>query len=123
MSMAVRRVLVPLAICCGLIFLADCSAVAAGARESNSERCGHRKAQTRGSCVQQALPDLPSWQALKENPFIGKNLRGILKNVKPEQETAVRESIQKGGDRMPGFRYTLTPAQIEDLMAYLKTYN
>jgi hypothetical protein len=24
---------------------------------------------------------------------------------------------------MPGFQYNLTPAQIEDLIGYLKTYN
>lgn len=56
-------------------------------------------------------------------PFIGRSLRGILKNTKPAQETAVREAIRKGNDKMPGFQYTLTPAQIDDLIAYLKTYN
>lgn len=59
----------------------------------------------------------------KTRPFIGRNLRGILKNVKPERETAVRDVIRKGGDKMPGFQYTLTPSQIDDLIEYLKTYN
>ena len=56
-------------------------------------------------------------------PFIGRNLRGILKNAKPTRETAVRDAIRKGNDKMPGFQYNLTPAQIDDLIAYLKTYN
>ena len=56
-------------------------------------------------------------------PYIGKNLRGILKNAKPEDEAAVRESIRTGSDRMPGYQYTLTPAQVDELIAYLKTYN
>ena len=56
-------------------------------------------------------------------PFIGRNLRGILKNAKPHQEAAVREFIRKGSDKMPGFQYNLTPTQIDDLMSYLKTYN
>lgn len=56
-------------------------------------------------------------------PFIGRSLRGLLKNVKPAQETAVREAIRKGNDKMPGFQYNLTPAQVDDLIAYLKTYN
>jgi len=59
----------------------------------------------------------------ESRPFIGRNLRGTLKNAKPPQEAAVREAIRKGNDRMPGYQYALTPAQIDDLMAYLKTYN
>ncbi len=58
-----------------------------------------------------------------ERPYVGRNLRGILKNAKPGRETEVREAIRKGNDRMPGYQYTLTPAQIDDLIAYLKTYN
>lgn len=56
-------------------------------------------------------------------PFVGRNLRGILKNAKLPQEAAVREAIRKGNDKMPGYQYTLTPAQTDDLIAYLKTYN
>ena len=56
-------------------------------------------------------------------PFVGRNLRGILKNAKPAQDAAVRDAIQKGNDRMPGFQYTLTPMEIDDLVSYLKTYN
>lgn len=59
----------------------------------------------------------------KANPFIGRNLRGLLKNAKPEHETAVRDAIKKGSDHMPAFQYTLAPAQMEDLVGYLKTYN
>ena len=56
-------------------------------------------------------------------PYVGRNLRGILKNAKPARETEVREAIRKGNDRMPGYQYALTPAQVDDLIAYLKTYN
>jgi mono/diheme cytochrome c family protein len=56
-------------------------------------------------------------------PYVGRNLRGILKNAKPPLEASVREAIRKGGDKMPGFQYNLTPAQIDDLIAYLRTYN
>jgi mono/diheme cytochrome c family protein len=59
----------------------------------------------------------------KTRPFVGRNLRGILKNATKERETAVREFIRKGSDTMPGFQYNLTPSQIADLIAYLKTYN
>jgi mono/diheme cytochrome c family protein len=48
-------------------------------------------------------------------------LDGVLKSATPEREKAVRAFIQVGSSRMPGFRYNLTPAEFEELMAYLKT--
>ncbi len=36
-------------------------------------------------------------------------------------EDAVRQKITMGSRTMPGWRYTLTPAQIEDVIAYMKT--
>ena len=48
-------------------------------------------------------------------------LEGVLKNATPDRETAVREFIQRGSLRMPGFRYNFTPAEFEELIAYIKT--
>jgi mono/diheme cytochrome c family protein len=48
-------------------------------------------------------------------------LDGVLRNATPEREKAVRTFIQVGSQRMPGFRYNFTPAEFEELMAYLKT--
>lgn len=48
-------------------------------------------------------------------------LDGVLKGATPEREKAVRSFIQVGSSRMPGFRYNLTPAEFEELMAYLKS--
>ena len=48
-------------------------------------------------------------------------LDGVLKNATPDREKVVRGFIQQGSLRMPGFRYNLTPAEFEELMAYLKT--
>jgi mono/diheme cytochrome c family protein len=48
-------------------------------------------------------------------------LDGVLKNATPEREKAVRTFIQVGSQRMPGFRYNFTPAEFEELMAYLKS--
>jgi mono/diheme cytochrome c family protein len=48
-------------------------------------------------------------------------LDGVLRNATPEREKAVRTFIQQGSQRMPGFRYNFTPAEFEELMAYLKT--
>ena len=48
-------------------------------------------------------------------------LTGVLKNATPQRDAAVREKVQQGSLRMPGFRYNFTPAEFEELMAYLKT--
>ena len=48
-------------------------------------------------------------------------LDGVLKNATPEREKGVRTIVQMGSARMPGFRYNFTPAEFEELMAYLKT--
>jgi mono/diheme cytochrome c family protein len=44
-----------------------------------------------------------------------------LKNATPAREKAVRDQIQRGSPRMPGFQYTFTQAEFEELMAYIKT--
>ncbi len=49
------------------------------------------------------------------------SLDGLLKDAPPGREKVVREQIQQGSLRMPGFRYNFTPAEFDELMAYLKT--
>ena len=49
------------------------------------------------------------------------SLDGLLKDAPPDREKAVREQIQRGSLRMPGFRYNLTAAEFDELMTYLKT--
>jgi mono/diheme cytochrome c family protein len=52
---------------------------------------------------------------------MGPRLTGVLKNATPQRDAAVREKVQQGSPRMPGFRYNFTPAEFEELMAYLRT--
>lgn len=49
------------------------------------------------------------------------SLNGVLKEAPPDREKLIREQIQRGSLRMPGFRYNFTAAEFEELMAYLKT--
>jgi len=49
------------------------------------------------------------------------SLEGILKDAPSDRENLVRETIQQGMRRMPGFRYNFTPTEFEELIAYLKT--
>lgn len=41
--------------------------------------------------------------------------------VKARGESAVRQTINNGSRRMPGWRYTLTPPQVDQVIAYLNT--
>ena len=51
-------------------------------------------------------------------PF-GPLLYGFMDNAR--NETRVRQVIRNGGAQMPGFQYGLQPAEIEDVVAYLKS--
>ena len=123
--MEARCVLVLLSICCGLVFSPTKTlAQSQQALRKAAPRAVDKEMVKRGEAVfDRHCPICHLGRPSKTSPFIGRNLRGILKNVKPEQEIAVREFIRKGSDKMPGFQYNLTPAQIEDLIGYLKTYN
>jgi mono/diheme cytochrome c family protein len=48
-------------------------------------------------------------------------LTGVLKGATAEREAAVRQYIQRGSVNMPGFQNAFTPAEFEELIAYLKT--
>jgi len=48
-------------------------------------------------------------------------LTGVLKNANPAREAAVRAFIQTGSQNMPGFRNTFTAAELDELVAFLKT--
>jgi hypothetical protein len=53
---------------------------------------------------------------------LGPDLSVEFKNVTPDQEKAYREIIMNGGlTYMPSWKYGLTPEEIDDIIAYLKT--
>jgi mono/diheme cytochrome c family protein len=53
---------------------------------------------------------------------IGPSLKGRLGGAKPMPEAVVRGFIQKGTPRMPGFQYSFTAAELDSLIAFLKTH-
>lgn len=59
------------------------------------------------------LPALPSYTAY--GPLLDKTL------VSDRGEEATRQQIQFGSARMPGFQYSLTAAEIEQIVEYVKT--
>jgi mono/diheme cytochrome c family protein len=59
------------------------------------------------------LPELPSYTAY------GPLLDGKI--VAARGDAAIREQIMNGSARMPGWQYTLSPAEVEEIIGYLKT--
>ena len=51
---------------------------------------------------------------------MGPRLNGVLTGATPEREKLVRQQIERGSPRMPGFQYTFTPTEFDELMAYIK---
>ena len=49
------------------------------------------------------------------------SLDGLFEDALPDRERVIREQIQRGSLRMPGFRYNFTLAEFEELITYLKT--
>ncbi len=53
---------------------------------------------------------------------LGPNLGGRFRNITSEQENAFRDIILNGGPTyMPAWKYGLTPDEVDDIIAYLKT--
>jgi mono/diheme cytochrome c family protein len=53
---------------------------------------------------------------------LGPNLGGRFRNITLEQENAFRDIILNGGPTyMPAWKYGLTPDEVDDIIAYLKT--
>jgi mono/diheme cytochrome c family protein len=68
-----------------------------------------------------SLCHLPRIRKDKTTPGPAPSLTGILKGADKDLENSVREVIMKGSLRMPGWQYALKPAQMDELITYLKT--
>lgn len=64
---------------------------------------------------------LPRVRKAGTTPGPAPALAGVLKGATPGREALVRDYILKGSDRMPGWQYGLSSAQLDDLLIYLKT--
>jgi mono/diheme cytochrome c family protein len=49
-------------------------------------------------------------------PPLGKQI------VETRGDASIRDKVKNGSTLMPGFQYTLQPVQIDDIIAFLKTY-
>jgi len=78
---------------------------------SEPERAGMRVFLQRCSICHLGVP--PQYQTL--GPILHKDLIASL------GDPAVRKKILEGSARMPGFQYGLKPAEVDDVIAYLKS--
>jgi len=68
-----------------------------------------------------SLCHLPRIRKAGTTPGPAPSLTGLLKGADKEEETRVRSYILKGSNLMPGWQYSLKPAEIDEVIAYLKT--
>jgi mono/diheme cytochrome c family protein len=53
-------------------------------------------------------------------PTVGPSLKTVFKNTSGDEEKDLRTFIMNGTPHMPGFKYALSPKEMDDLIAYLK---
>lgn len=108
----------------GLALVAACWIVVPPPVSTQSPPAADSRAATRGEAwFYQRCSLCHMGRIVKDETYqpMALRLNGVLKDATPDREAAVRDQIQRGSLRMPGFRYNLTPAELEELMAYLKT--
>jgi mono/diheme cytochrome c family protein len=67
------------------------------------------------------LPKRESKNTKKEGEMIGPRLDVLLKGPKPLTDAVIRTFIMNGSEgKMPGFKYTLEPKEVDAIIAYLK---
>lgn len=96
---------------------APAAAPASPAKLSEQETRGENLFRQRCS-----LCHLPRKLKFGSPPVIGPDLTGLFKEASPDKLKLLRGSILKGSPNMPGFQYGLEPKEVDDLIAYLKTF-
>jgi mono/diheme cytochrome c family protein len=102
-------------------------ALAAQAQQSSSPALNEQQATGKRlfqqNCALCHLPEPePSKDPKAEGTSIGPRLEGVFGPPRSRPEALVKTFIQQGvAGKMPGFRYGLEPAEIDAIIAYLKT--
>jgi mono/diheme cytochrome c family protein len=67
--------------------------------------------------VAQRCANCHGGNARQPGPLLGRQM------VESRGEVFIRDKVRKGSTLMPGFEHTLQPAQIDEIVAFLKTYS
>ena len=86
-----------------------------------AEKSGRTLFQTK--CAMCHVGQEPGTEARDDEnaPQARPTLGPVLSQRHANNEAGLREKIQLGSDRMPGYRYTLTDEQIDQVIAFMKT--
>jgi mono/diheme cytochrome c family protein len=122
------RGLYSLLLACGILVAGVLSVSAAQAQQASSAATLNEQQTTGRRLFNQncALCHLPEPEVSKDpndvGTSIGPSLKGVFGPPRSRPEALVKTFIQQGVEgKMPGFRYGLEPAEIDAVIAYLKT--
>jgi mono/diheme cytochrome c family protein len=100
----------------------------AAPQASSSAQPALNEQQTKGrilynqNCRLCHTPEMARAKDPAEGKSVGPSLKGVFGPPRSRPEVVVRTFIQQGiQDKMPAFRYGLEPAEIDAIIAYLKT--
>jgi len=120
---SLRRGIYSLLLTCGIFFP---TALAAQSQQGSSPALNEQ--QTKGRILYNQncrLCHTPEPERAKDptpGKSVGPSLVGVFGPPRSRPEAVVRTFIQQGiTDKMPGFRYGLQPAEMDAILAYLKT--
>lgn len=116
----IKKTLTLLFICLSLVLTAQATLQDKNGAAKSASDPKHGEELFKASCKQCHYPN-------SKEDLVGPGLQGLFKekkkleNGRPVTEENVRELIKKGGNGMPGFGGKYKDAQIDDIIAYLKT--
>ena len=84
-----------------------------------AKKSGRKIFQTR--CAMCHVGQDPGTELAPDAPRSPRTLGPLLSKAQATNETTLRAKISNGGPRMPGYKYTFTDEQIDQVVAFLKT--
>jgi mono/diheme cytochrome c family protein len=98
-------------------------AAASGSAKPGERKLNEQETRGEGFFLQRcSICHLPRNLKFGSPETVGPVLSGQFKSASPDQLKVLRGYILKGGPGMPGFQYDLEPKEVDDLIAFLKTF-
>ncbi len=99
------------------------AATAPSSAQSGEKKLNEQETRGEGFFLQRcSICHLPRNLKFGSPATVGPVLSGQFKTASPEDLKVLRGYILKGGPGMPGFQYGLEPKEVDDLIAFLKTF-
>lgn len=96
---------------------------APGSAKAGAQKLSEQETRGEGFFLQRcSICHLPRNLKFGSPATVGPVLSGQFKEAGPDQLKVLRGYILKGGPGMPGFQYGLEPKEVDDLIAFMKTF-